>query len=61
MAASAYIEIRLDQFALEWIEAVAELVTAVHDADPMLLCDRVAEAAVRVDEVMFQNALRRRR
>lgn len=61
MAASAYVEIRLDQLALEWIEAVAELVTAVHDADRALLEDAVAEAAGRVDEVMFNNALRRSR
>lgn len=61
MAASAFVEIRLDQLALEWIEAVAELVTAVHDADPALLCDAVADAAGRVDAVVFNNALRRGR
>lgn len=56
--ASAVVEIRWDDLALEWLEAVAGLLGAVREADPVLVADSIAEAADRVDDVIFRGAMR---
>lgn len=59
MPPNATVRIRLHELAVEWLDAVAELLDRVETADPALLEDAIGESAAKVRAVMFRAASER--
>lgn len=47
--------IRFDSLSIAWLEAVADLLAAVDDADPIMVEGPVRDAADRVRDVLWNR------
>jgi hypothetical protein len=56
---NAVVRIRLHELSVEWLEAVAELLQRIENADRALLEDAILDGAYRVRSVMFRAAAER--
>lgn len=56
MAEVASVRIRISDLVMEWLEAVAELLSEIDATPPGAMPDAVADRAAAVREVMFRNA-----
>lgn len=52
----AVVRVRVSDFALEWLKAVAQLLEAVETADPIMVEGPVWDAAQNVRQVMWASA-----
>ena len=48
----AVVRIRLDDLAAAWLDAFADLIAAIDEADPVLVTDEILEAAEAAKAVL---------